>query len=1496
MRKLIFLLLVGLFLYSTSFAKIFRVGYAGTPLAGVDYTTDQISQAVGAASAHDTIQIYGSVWGIEIYKPLVIIGFGYNLDVHPGLQVINDDMPSYIEGIFFGPGSDGSVVEGITSNGSNAGFQCGDYYQSGTPVSNITFERCSGYFNLFNHAGALSNIKIIDCVVKGLRMYFGAEAPVTNLQVYNCIFGNGEVNLYNASTTASIINCVSTNGYGSYIRLREANTLVKNCIIWSHDYYGENINTTYNSNFFGEAQPGTLPAGSNNHWGQDWAALFNRLGGTDDAPGAFYNTAFDENYYILKAGSAAISTGLNNASQTTDCGIFGGEAAYIYKPSGVPQVPSIYKLTAASSSVTATPYNITVSVRGEVKLKKLEYYIDTDPGYGQGIAVALDSLTDISNYAVPVNVIGFSTGNHTFWIRVLDKNGNWSLMNSWAFNVTDVITQPVVYTFNGNGNWSDSANWVNKMIPPEILDNGSKIIINPQNNGVCNIDITQFIIKGSNIVIQPGKKINLTQSLKIGMGVQTVSSKVILPEQATMNIKDVTVYSFLHKVTPDQNGDFKIAVQAGKSEDVLLATNKSGNTMFLKYLTDTTTDFSVSSESTALALLLLYPLQVPVLPEQKKELTTLYRSQPEFGQLITEVASICNAEKDLFDSTNDNLINLLNTLISKNPNSGRNKPMTVNSVQEDKGPVSIESSDNGTVVFSNSAIVSYTAQIYRIKDNTPVGAPFTIAGEGLRGNSILKLIVTILKDFDTDETADQRSINLAGKGQTPGEYGIKITSGDPALGNEPLNMIATQENVIEMLSNVLGNLIPGLNDAADIIQAQCFKDIVKTVVNAASYLNILNAVQKNDIIWEYIKPMVLNIGEDLAQTTGKCTKDEYQNQLISKLFKYANIIDKALPLIQYGSSWATNRKTITGCQFLDEDLTTSDCFLVKFATVQENTRVCKTLSLKASTVQNEQYYPYVNGIVGYRNIKWYALNGGIFPSANSSIVTAKTDNLGDALIDWQAPSIEMDAKVKVAAQLNGLDFTKDEFDTKTSKYDIAPFMTGGGQDGEINKVLPKDITLLLTDQTGGAIPEAIPYDNYTVKYDVFGGGAITLKDVSGGIVTYEWKLGPDVGQQSVNFTIISKPCDNLSLPEQLLSLTYTATAHLPTGISLTTFTASNVTLTSASTGGNITSDGGSPITFRGICWSTSHNPTISDNKTNDGTGSGSFTSNMSSLASGITYYVRAYATNAIGTAYGDEISFTTKLPFPCNVYFLEMNGISDYGLWTQAFNSNDITLATWIKITDPTSIGKRMAIFSRYDYNTYSENTNFGLYLNEEGKFVFRGLMLGDNGQQEDSLVFGTKPVANTWYHIAVTFNGTSHQCNVYINGLPDGTKTFVGPLSYVIVGSAFSKTLSYGARYYPQNGGILNTYFKGYCDEAVYASKAMSAASIKTLASGITPGDAFISDNSIVIYNKFDNYPTIPNNGVSGGSLATSGQLHTCSTGTGNKTSSPHNVSLPNK
>lgn len=108
--------------------------------------------------------------------------------------------------------------------------------------------------------------------------------------------------------------------------------------------------------------------------------------------------------------------------------------------------------------------------------------------------------------------------------------------------------------------------------------------------------------------------------------------------------------------------------------------------------------------------------------------------------------------------------------------------------------------------------------------------------------------------------------------------------------------------------------------------------------------------------------------------------------------------------------------------------------------------------------------------------------------------------------------------------------------------------------------------------------------------------------------------------------------------EEIFTTASSGECNLPT---VTTNPVNSITTNSATGGGNVTASGGCEPTVKGVCWSTAMNPTTANSHTTDGSGTGSFSSSITGLNCGSTYYVRAYATNSSGTAYGNQVSFTT---------------------------------------------------------------------------------------------------------------------------------------------------------------------------------------------------------------------------------------------------------------
>ena len=138
---------------------------------------------------------------------------------------------------------------------------------------------------------------------------------------------------------------------------------------------------------------------------------------------------------------------------------------------------------------------------------------------------------------------------------------------------------------------------------------------------------------------------------------------------------------------------------------------------------------------------------------------------------------------------------------------------------------------------------------------------------------------------------------------------------------------------------------------------------------------------------------------------------------------------------------------------------------------------------------------------------------------------------------------------------------------------------------------------------------------------------------------------------------------------------------------VTTTSISGISGTEAVCGGTVISDGGKTVTSRGVCWNTSINPTISDNKTMDGAGTGSFTSNLTGLVPGTNYFVRAYATNSVGTAYGADSTFLTLGQVP-SVSTLSAIGITTTGsnLFGKV-NANNLSTSVTFEYGTTTSYG-----------------------------------------------------------------------------------------------------------------------------------------------------------------------------------------------------------------
>lgn len=234
---------------------------------------------------------------------------------------------------------------------------------------------------------------------------------------------------------------------------------------------------------------------------------------------------------------------------------------------------------------------------------------------------------------------------------------------------------------------------------------------------------------------------------------------------------------------------------------------------------------------------------------------------------------------------------------------------------------------------------------------------------------------------------------------------------------------------------------------------------------------------------------------------------------------------------------------------------------------------------------------------------------------------------------------------------------------------------------------------------------------------------------------------------------------------------------------------SNITINGAVSGGIITSDGGANITDRGVVWSTSQNPTIAlTTKTIDGAGTGSFTSLISNLISNTTYYVKAYATNSVGTSYGNEITFTTVVDVTTGlIAFYPFNGNSN----DTSGNGNNGIVNGAILTTDRNGIANSSYSFSNGNNISIPMTQQlhnlpirtfccwFKMNNNQNGGRIFDttyfngGISINNNvldawyysGARECNVTNTTINLINEWHFLVYTTNSNNGEGKIYLDG-----------------------------------------------------------------------------------------------------------------------------------
>jgi len=277
----------------------------------------------------------------------------------------------------------------------------------------------------------------------------------------------------------------------------------------------------------------------------------------------------------------------------------------------------------------------------------------------------------------------------------------------------------------------------------------------------------------------------------------------------------------------------------------------------------------------------------------------------------------------------------------------------------------------------------------------------------------------------------------------------------------------------------------------------------------------------------------------------------------------------------------------------------------------------------------------------YEDFYW-AVGAHAYSAGNAPSVTNSTKGVYDVMFQdqyWNSASALMylgNLAVQQAVNDGRTNSGITDGNTRNSAHYYFQFYHTFG-DGSVMPYITKPEANTVT------LPSTVNAGTTSITVNALAGSYVAVTDNSS--VIYGVGVANTSGVATVNFTNAIPASGTLHVvvtrqqyQPYFGEITVVTPATAPT---VTTTAISDIDKTTATGGGNVTADGGATVTARGICWSTSQNPTIAGSHTTNGTGTGSFTSAMTGLTANTTYYVRAYATNSAGTAYGEQVSFTT---------------------------------------------------------------------------------------------------------------------------------------------------------------------------------------------------------------------------------------------------------------
>jgi hypothetical protein len=619
------------------------------------------------------------------------------------------------------------------------------------------------------------------------------------------------------------------------------------------------------------------------------------------------------------------------------------------------------------------------------------------------------------------------------------------------------------------------------------------------------------------------------------IGAKVVKGKATLPEGSTVKLAECSILSFFEKSRLSADGSFEVLMADSTAEDLLILTKPDQEVLMLGTFYGTDPAYELSAESTALALLMMYPWLKPIPTAEKGALLELYKSDPDFARLKQQVEAVVKAGGNLYDASNTELARSILTLVGKSYNDSRlrlSKPT-------DSSPVDIIDGPGSSVRLVNNTSFSYVVGVYQKKGNEEVLVKnLLVAGSSLATSPWKSLI--------TDQVASTEvAYDFSAADQ--GDYVIKFRSGlagDGSPENEKAFDVNVSDLAFSLFDNVLTNFfsfanlspqVKGCLDATLTGMVGLFKTSIKEQLQTGA------SASPNQLA-SILQPRLATLSDHL----GSCAIDHAAKEFLVNAFKSVSLLSKvieAAPTFRFMAEWPLRSASVDGCKFVydgDNGKRLVNCFTIQKNNGsldyvnREKNYTCEELPVKVRLREDTKYYPFrligqpIEGI----NVYWEVKEGaGSFLTGNPWLKGnyTTTDGNGETQITWKL-SEKKDEKQQAAAQIMGGNasrfFVLQRANYVTTTHVPKPVVEaiGENQRGFAGQVLPKPIGIFVKDATDGS---PMLMDRFVIEYEIEGGGKIIADPATSTPVntTWKWQLGPGMGEQRITFTLKSKNCN-----------------------------------------------------------------------------------------------------------------------------------------------------------------------------------------------------------------------------------------------------------------------------------------------------------------------------------------------------------------------------------